>query len=225
MSGAESPRPPLPHRPVLPPAGAAGGLDGRLRAGRPLAGESMVRHQPLQYYEPQLCLSCLTGIYGCRWKRYQRSHDDTTPVSRAGTGSGDLGRPGAWGKGLLTLPGGSGQGSAPLGSSFSFYNTGPWSFGNLPDQAGREVGHPVLDGAGELSSDTWDLGRKGSSRRDTLRGRAHSRRPQGEQKPSASWQLGRWAGGWLEGRVRRWARPSRSLGAGRAVAWPQGSVT
>ncbi|GAB1292366.1 Glycerophosphodiester phosphodiesterase domain-containing protein 5 [Apodemus speciosus] len=40
----------------------------------------MVRHQPLQYYEPQLCLSCLTGIYGCRWKRYQRSHDDTTPI-------------------------------------------------------------------------------------------------------------------------------------------------
>lgn len=47
----------------------------------------MVRHQPLQYYEPQLCLSCLTGIYGCRWKRYQRSHDDTTPVSHPGTGS------------------------------------------------------------------------------------------------------------------------------------------
>ncbi|XP_032283077.1 glycerophosphodiester phosphodiesterase domain-containing protein 5 isoform X1 [Phoca vitulina] len=42
----------------------------------------MVRHQPLQYYEPQLCLSCLTGIYGCRWKRYQRSHDDTTPWER-----------------------------------------------------------------------------------------------------------------------------------------------
>lgn len=40
----------------------------------------MVKHQPLQYYEPQLCLSCLTGIYGCRWKRYQRSHDDTTKV-------------------------------------------------------------------------------------------------------------------------------------------------
>ncbi|XP_039600474.1 glycerophosphodiester phosphodiesterase domain-containing protein 5-like isoform X1 [Polypterus senegalus] len=38
----------------------------------------MVKHQPLQVYEPQLCLSCLTGIYGCRWKRYQRSHDDTT---------------------------------------------------------------------------------------------------------------------------------------------------
>lgn len=46
----------------------------------------MVRHQPLQYYEPQLCLSCLTGIYGCRWKRYQRSHDDTTPVSPPRTG-------------------------------------------------------------------------------------------------------------------------------------------
>ncbi|KAL4647233.1 glycerophosphodiester phosphodiesterase domain-containing protein 5-like isoform X2 [Arapaima gigas] len=39
---------------------------------------SMVKHQPLQVYERQLCLSCLTGIYGCRWKRYQRSHDDTT---------------------------------------------------------------------------------------------------------------------------------------------------
>ncbi|XP_064414063.1 glycerophosphodiester phosphodiesterase domain-containing protein 5 isoform X2 [Latimeria chalumnae] len=42
----------------------------------------MVKHQPLQYYEPQLCLSCLTGIYGCRWKRYQRSHDDTTKWDR-----------------------------------------------------------------------------------------------------------------------------------------------
>ncbi|XP_028904262.1 glycerophosphodiester phosphodiesterase domain-containing protein 5 isoform X2 [Ornithorhynchus anatinus] len=42
----------------------------------------MVKHQPLQYYEPQLCLSCLTGIYGCRWKRYQRSHDDTTAWER-----------------------------------------------------------------------------------------------------------------------------------------------
>ncbi|XP_035240071.1 glycerophosphodiester phosphodiesterase domain-containing protein 5 isoform X2 [Anguilla anguilla] len=38
----------------------------------------MVKHQPLQVYEKQLCLSCLTGIYGCRWKRYQRSHDSTT---------------------------------------------------------------------------------------------------------------------------------------------------
>lgn len=38
----------------------------------------MVKHQPLQVYERQLCLSCITGIYGCRWKRYQRSHDDTT---------------------------------------------------------------------------------------------------------------------------------------------------
>ncbi|XP_026577106.1 glycerophosphodiester phosphodiesterase domain-containing protein 5 isoform X1 [Pseudonaja textilis] len=42
----------------------------------------MVKHQPLQYYEPQLCLSCLTGIYGGRWKRYQRSHDDTTKWER-----------------------------------------------------------------------------------------------------------------------------------------------
>ncbi|XP_062910735.1 glycerophosphodiester phosphodiesterase domain-containing protein 5 isoform X2 [Mobula hypostoma] len=42
----------------------------------------MVKHQPLQYYEPQLCLSFLTGIYGCRWKRYQRSHDSTTKWER-----------------------------------------------------------------------------------------------------------------------------------------------
>uniref|UniRef100_A0A3Q3VZ36 GP-PDE domain-containing protein n=1 Tax=Mola mola TaxID=94237 RepID=A0A3Q3VZ36_MOLML len=42
----------------------------------------MVKHQPLQVYERQLCLSCITGIYGCRWKRYQRSHDDTTKWER-----------------------------------------------------------------------------------------------------------------------------------------------
>lgn len=54
---------------------------------------------------------------------------------------------------------------------------------------------------------------------DTPRGRA---RPRGEQTFSASWQLGRQA---LEGRVRRGARPSWSLGAGRAVAWHQGPVT
>ncbi|XP_066555660.1 glycerophosphodiester phosphodiesterase domain-containing protein 5 [Amia ocellicauda] len=42
----------------------------------------MIKHQPLQVYEKQLCLSCLTGIYGCRWKRYQRSHDDTTKWER-----------------------------------------------------------------------------------------------------------------------------------------------
>lgn len=67
------------------------GADGSVVAGSGGAGRSMVKHQPLQYYEPQLCLSCLTGIYGCRWKRYQRSHDDTTKVSRrqqlAGTSS------------------------------------------------------------------------------------------------------------------------------------------
>ncbi|TSM28216.1 Glycerophosphodiester phosphodiesterase domain-containing protein 5 [Bagarius yarrelli] len=40
----------------------------------------MVKHQPLQVYERQLCLSCLTGIYGCRWKRYQRSHDDSSKI-------------------------------------------------------------------------------------------------------------------------------------------------
>ncbi|KAM6970221.1 glycerophosphodiester phosphodiesterase domain-containing protein 5 isoform 2-T3 [Aplochiton taeniatus] len=38
----------------------------------------MVKHQPLQVYEKQPCLSFITGIYGCRWKRYQRSHDDSS---------------------------------------------------------------------------------------------------------------------------------------------------
>lgn len=70
----------------------------------------MVRHQPLQYYEPQLCLSCLTGIYGCRWKRYQRSHDDTTPVSYSGMESEASGSP-------VRGPGAEGnQGSAVSGS-------------------------------------------------------------------------------------------------------------
>ncbi|XP_072302849.1 glycerophosphodiester phosphodiesterase domain-containing protein 5 isoform X2 [Eucyclogobius newberryi] len=38
----------------------------------------MVKHQPLQVYEKQIFLSFITGIYGCRWKRYQRSQDDTS---------------------------------------------------------------------------------------------------------------------------------------------------
>uniref|UniRef100_A0A8C6SJ41 Glycerophosphodiester phosphodiesterase domain containing 5a n=1 Tax=Neogobius melanostomus TaxID=47308 RepID=A0A8C6SJ41_9GOBI len=38
----------------------------------------MVRHQPLQVYEKQIFLSIITGIYGCRWKRYQRSQDDSS---------------------------------------------------------------------------------------------------------------------------------------------------
>lgn len=40
-----------------------------------------MKHQrlaPTQVYEKQLCLSFVTGIYGCRWKRYQRSHDDSS---------------------------------------------------------------------------------------------------------------------------------------------------
>ncbi|KAJ0004224.1 hypothetical protein NQD34_010438 [Periophthalmus magnuspinnatus] len=38
----------------------------------------MVKHQPLQVYEKQILLSIITGIYGCRWKRYQRSQDNTS---------------------------------------------------------------------------------------------------------------------------------------------------
>ncbi|XP_014833017.1 PREDICTED: glycerophosphodiester phosphodiesterase domain-containing protein 5-like isoform X1 [Poecilia mexicana] len=38
----------------------------------------MVKHQPLQVYEKQVLLSLVTGIYGCRWKRYQRSQDESS---------------------------------------------------------------------------------------------------------------------------------------------------
>ncbi|KAM9385742.1 glycerophosphodiester phosphodiesterase domain-containing protein 5 [Pholidichthys leucotaenia] len=38
----------------------------------------MVKHQPLQVYEKQIFLSFVTGIYGCRWKRYQRSQDESS---------------------------------------------------------------------------------------------------------------------------------------------------
>ncbi|XP_061659910.1 glycerophosphodiester phosphodiesterase domain-containing protein 5 isoform X3 [Syngnathoides biaculeatus] len=38
----------------------------------------MVKHQPLQVYEKQVLVSFITGIYGCRWKRYQRSQDDSS---------------------------------------------------------------------------------------------------------------------------------------------------
>lgn len=41
---------------------------------------SMVKHQPLQVYEKQFFVSFVTGIYGCRWKRYQRSQDDSSRV-------------------------------------------------------------------------------------------------------------------------------------------------
>ncbi|XP_067350799.1 glycerophosphodiester phosphodiesterase domain-containing protein 5 isoform X6 [Channa argus] len=38
----------------------------------------MVKHQPLQVYEKQIFVSFVTGIYGCRWKRYQRSQDNSS---------------------------------------------------------------------------------------------------------------------------------------------------
>ncbi|KAL3971474.1 hypothetical protein ACER0C_026993 [Sarotherodon galilaeus] len=38
----------------------------------------MVKHQPLQVYEKQVFVSFVTGIYGCRWKRYQRSQDESS---------------------------------------------------------------------------------------------------------------------------------------------------
>lgn len=92
----------------------------------------MVRHQPLQYYEPQLCLSCLTGIYGCRWKRYQRSHDDTTPVSHPGSFRGTQQAPASSGPremGVLavSLLGHSGQGNDLSGFVSSSIN---WAHSN-----------------------------------------------------------------------------------------------
>ncbi|XP_013876592.1 glycerophosphodiester phosphodiesterase domain-containing protein 5 [Austrofundulus limnaeus] len=38
----------------------------------------MVKHQAFQVYEKQVFLSVVTGIYGCRWKRYQRSQDNSS---------------------------------------------------------------------------------------------------------------------------------------------------
>ncbi|KAL7389262.1 hypothetical protein ABVT39_000715 [Epinephelus coioides] len=38
----------------------------------------MVKHQPLQVYEKQIFVSFVTGIYGCRWKRYQRSQEESS---------------------------------------------------------------------------------------------------------------------------------------------------
>ncbi|XP_077867818.1 glycerophosphodiester phosphodiesterase domain-containing protein 5-like, partial [Saccoglossus kowalevskii] len=39
---------------------------------------SHLRLEARQRYEQQVCLSCVTGLYGCRWKRYQRSTSDTS---------------------------------------------------------------------------------------------------------------------------------------------------
>ncbi|XP_071511682.1 glycerophosphodiester phosphodiesterase domain-containing protein 5-like [Diadema antillarum] len=39
---------------------------------------SHVRLESKQNYQQQVCLSCVTGMYGCRWKRYRRSTDPTT---------------------------------------------------------------------------------------------------------------------------------------------------
>ncbi|XP_048837157.1 glycerophosphodiester phosphodiesterase domain-containing protein 5 [Brienomyrus brachyistius] len=33
----------------------------------------VVRRQLLQHYQHQPCVSCLAGLYGCQWKRYQRA--------------------------------------------------------------------------------------------------------------------------------------------------------
>ncbi|XP_011664405.1 glycerophosphodiester phosphodiesterase domain-containing protein 5 [Strongylocentrotus purpuratus] len=38
---------------------------------------SHVRLEKEQKYRQQVCLSCVTGLYGCRWKRYRRSTEPT----------------------------------------------------------------------------------------------------------------------------------------------------
>lgn len=50
----------------------------------------MVKHQPLQVYEKQLLVSFVTGIYGCRWKRYQRSQDESSKVRFSGWSEASL---------------------------------------------------------------------------------------------------------------------------------------
>ncbi|XP_033117902.1 glycerophosphodiester phosphodiesterase domain-containing protein 5-like [Anneissia japonica] len=45
----------------------------------------MVSHIKLenqQKYKNHVCLSCITGLYGCRWKRYRRSTEPTTLLEK-----------------------------------------------------------------------------------------------------------------------------------------------
>ncbi|XP_072035007.1 glycerophosphodiester phosphodiesterase domain-containing protein 5-like isoform X2 [Amphiura filiformis] len=43
---------------------------------------SHVRLENQQNYRQQVCLSCMTGLYGCRWKRYRRSTEPTTVIEK-----------------------------------------------------------------------------------------------------------------------------------------------
>lgn len=40
-----------------------------------MVSQSHIRLEKEQNYHNQICLSCIAGIYGCRWKRYRRSKD------------------------------------------------------------------------------------------------------------------------------------------------------
>ncbi|XP_022098682.1 glycerophosphodiester phosphodiesterase domain-containing protein 5-like isoform X2 [Acanthaster planci] len=44
---------------------------------------SHIRLENTQNYKQQVCLSVMTGLYGCRWKRYQRSTEPTTKFEKA----------------------------------------------------------------------------------------------------------------------------------------------
>lgn len=141
------------------------------------------------------------GIYGCRWKRYQRSHDDTTPVSCAGAAPKDKGGQGAAGLSsvaLLLWPSGfsfllpyRACGSSQIYLS-RWQGSRPPCHGCISCWRPRQWGSWVARGA---------LGRVGCSEGGV---------PLGEQKFSASWRIpmGRQAGRWPEGRVGSWARPS-----------------
>ncbi|XP_038050263.1 glycerophosphodiester phosphodiesterase domain-containing protein 5-like isoform X2 [Patiria miniata] len=43
---------------------------------------SHIRLENTQNYKQQVCLSVMTGLYGCRWKRYQRSTEPTTKFEK-----------------------------------------------------------------------------------------------------------------------------------------------
>ena len=44
-------------------------------------GSEMVSHKRLQQYKRYYGKTLMTGLYGCRWHRYQQSRDNTSIVS------------------------------------------------------------------------------------------------------------------------------------------------
>ena len=45
-----------------------------------LPNRMVTHHKRLQHYKRHYGMVCLTGMFGCRWHRYQQSTDDTPKV-------------------------------------------------------------------------------------------------------------------------------------------------